>query len=98
NQSADFAGTRFTYSVSGRITAGAAGLAGVTVTLSGGQAGTAQTDSGGNYSFANLAAGSNYTVSPSKTHYTFSPPSTSFTGLSSNSSADFSATLLTHSI
>jgi hypothetical protein len=98
NQSGDFAGTRFTYTAR-RVTVGAAGLSEHRPRSAEVVCGTAQDPQrAGNYSFANLAAGSNYTVSPSKSHYTFSPPNTGFNNLSSNSSANLSATLLTHSI
>lgn len=64
------------YSISGTVTSSATGLQGVTMTLS--SSATTTTDSSGNYSFVNLANGS-YTITPSKTSYTFSPPSSTLT-------------------
>jgi inhibitor of cysteine peptidase len=99
SETADFSGTRLTYTISGRITDSAsAGQAGVSVTLTGGQSASTQTDPAGNYSFAGLPAGSNYTVTPSKTHYSFSPTSRSFDNLSENQTADFTATLLRYDL
>ena len=61
-----------TYSISGTITLGGAGLTGVTVTAGSGSATTSAT---GAYTISGLAAGS-YTVTPSRSGYTFSPAST----------------------
>lgn len=92
NGTADFAGTLLTYSISGRVTVGASGLSGVTVTLSGEQVGSTVTDSNGNYSFPNVAGDGNYSVTPSLTGYTFNPTSRSFANLSANQTlADFAA-------
>jgi hypothetical protein len=94
DQTANF--TVQVFQISGHVTdsAGAA-LAATTMTLSGTQSATVQTDSLGNYTFPNLAIG-NYTVTPSKTDdlltYTFTPPSRSYTNMSSSQVADFSAT------
>lgn len=59
-----------TYSISGKVSLGNAGLAGVTVTATGGA--NATTDSSGNYTITGLAGGT-YTVTPSKTGYAFGP-------------------------
>jgi hypothetical protein len=98
NVSGDFSGTRLTYTLSGRVTEGAAGLGGVNVVLTGPQTIWGGTDSNGNYTFANLPAGSNYTVTPSRTHYSFSPANASFTNLNANQSADFAGTRLTWAV
>jgi hypothetical protein len=79
------------YTISGKVTLSGSGLSGVTVTLSGSQIVTTTTDGSGNYSF-NLPAGGNYTVTPSATGYSFSPPSKTFTSLSANQTAGFTAT------
>ena len=63
--------------ISGKVTENGAGLAGVTITLSGAQSGLRTTDSNGNYSFE-LLAGANYTVTPSLLGFTFAPPNQSF--------------------
>jgi hypothetical protein len=99
NETADFSGTRLTHTIGGRVTDSAnAGQGGVTVTLTGGQSASTQTNASGNYSFAGLPAGANYAVTPSKTHYSFSPASRSFDNLSANQSGDFTATLLRYDI
>jgi hypothetical protein len=89
------------FRITGRVTdAAGAGMTSVTVTLSGAQSATAQTDSNGNYAFANLPVG-NYTVTPSKTDplltYAFTPPSRSYTNMSSSQVADFTAAAFTQS-
>ena len=62
-----------TYSVSGRVT-DATGNPIPSVTISDGAGHTATTDSNGDYTLSGLAAGT-YTITPSKSGYTFSPPS-----------------------
>ena len=93
----NFTGTPVEYTVGGRVTSGGAGVAGVTVTLSGTRGATAQTDAAGAYSFKAPARGS-YTVTPSKKHYKFAPQSLSFNNLTSAQAADFEATLNRHGI
>ncbi len=78
------------YSISGQITAGGTGLSGTTVGLTGASAGTTTTDSSGNYAFASLASGT-YTVTPSRSGYSFTPPSQTFTNISSSQTASFTA-------
>lgn len=56
---------------------GNAGVVGATVTLSGDASASTTSDGSGNYSFGSLLNGS-YTVTPTKTGYTFSPVSISF--------------------
>lgn len=67
-----------TFTISGQVTLDVnnAPLYGVTLTLTkpDNSTATATTDASGDYSFTGLAAGS-YTVAPSKTNYSFSPPS-----------------------
>ena len=58
-----------TYSISGTITNG---LAGVTITRSSNGSATTTTDSSGNYSFSGTSNG-NYTLTPRMTGYTFTP-------------------------
>ena len=72
---ASVAGVNFTaqtVSISGTVT----GATGVTVTLTGGA--TTTTDGSGNYTFSGVANGT-YTVTPSKSAYSFTPPSASVT-------------------
>ena len=89
NQSANLTGTLRQYSITGRITEGVNGLGGVTVSLSGSSPATVTTDSNGNYTFTDLNAGRNYTVSPSKTHYVFTPSHLVVNNLGSDVSAGF---------
>jgi uncharacterized protein (TIGR03437 family) len=63
------------WSISGAITPSSFG-SGVTVTLSGGA--TATADSSGNYTFSGLVNGT-YTLTPSRSGYTFTPPTQSVT-------------------
>ncbi|MFL6253643.1 MAG: DNA/RNA non-specific endonuclease [Pyrinomonadaceae bacterium] len=80
------------YQISGVVRSqGGSGLSNVTVTLASGDTplANAVTDSEGNYSFPNVTAGGDYTVTPSSPSFTFSPPSTSFSSLSGNQTADF---------
>jgi hypothetical protein len=62
-----------TYIISGTVSPTAAG-SGTLLTLSGSLSLVATADSSGNYSFTGLGNGT-YTVTPSKTGYSFSPPS-----------------------
>lgn len=81
-------------SISGRVTTpnGAAGLDGITVTLSGSSAATTTTAGGGFYSFSPLTRFGNYTVTPSGGNNTFSPPSRTFNNLNSAiTNANFAA-------
>lgn len=78
--------------ISGRVTSGGSGLAGVTVTLSGAASRTTTTDNNGNYNFSGLAP-SSYTITPSRSGYTFNPASLPVTISSANvSGQDFTAT------
>ncbi|HEY0169462.1 MAG TPA: carboxypeptidase regulatory-like domain-containing protein [Pyrinomonadaceae bacterium] len=95
--SAPFVVTPSSFNITGRVASGGAGVAGVTVTLSGARSATATTDAGGNYSLAVTSEGT-YTVTPSKQHYTFAPASQSFTDPLSNKTANFAATLNRHKI
>ena len=64
------------FAVTGRIVdENGAGMAGVTVALSGSQKVTTETDAHGQYQFSNLPTSGVYTVIPSRRHYTLSPAS-----------------------
>ncbi|HEX7177653.1 MAG TPA: carboxypeptidase regulatory-like domain-containing protein, partial [Pyrinomonadaceae bacterium] len=97
DQTANFTGTPGNYTITGRVTEGALGLAGVTVTLSGSMAAAKTTDATGNYSFTAIAEG-NYTVTATRTHYTLAPPSVTVSNLLGNRTANFAATLNRHAI
>ena len=61
-----------TYSVSGRVTAGGAPLAGVPVNLSGDSSREATTDANGRYKFSGLSEGK-YVLTPSLAGYICNP-------------------------
>ena len=79
----DFTAAQVAGSIWGTITPAPNG-GGVTVTLSGPTRATTATDSVGNFNFNDLPSGT-YTVTPSKSGFTFSPPSRTMT----LASADF---------
>jgi cytoskeletal protein RodZ len=63
------------FAISGQVTSdGSSGVSGVAVALSGASSATAITDANGNYAFTGLANG-DYTITPTKTGFTFNPPS-----------------------
>jgi hypothetical protein len=92
-QTADFTGKRFLFTISGRVIADDVGLGGVSVSLSGSQSATTTTTAGGAWSFT-VAAEGDYTVTPSRLNYTFSSASESFTNLSGDETANFTGTLV----
>jgi uncharacterized delta-60 repeat protein len=104
----NFAATRKTYAVSGRVLSGTAGLNGVTVQLRNGAgsviatATTAASASGvaGYYSFPAAPAGLDYTVTPVPGPvYSFTPATRSYTNLSANQSAqNFAAARKTYTV
>ena len=73
-------------------TAGGQPLAGVTVQMSGGAARKTITDSNGNYVFENVETNKLYTVTPVRTNYHFSPENRSFSLMSNQTDAVFTAT------
>ncbi|HZG51592.1 MAG TPA: carboxypeptidase regulatory-like domain-containing protein, partial [Pyrinomonadaceae bacterium] len=91
NQTADFAATPLTYTLSGRVAHGEIGLAGATITISGDRAGATTTDAQGNYSFGSLPSGGSVLVTPSLANYTFTPPSRSINLDGERSGIDFAA-------
>jgi hypothetical protein len=75
--------------ISGRITdTGGAGLAGITVTLSGAGSQTRLTDAAGNYSF-DVAAGFSYTVLPTSPYFVFAPLRADFANIAASQAANF---------
>ena len=87
----------FTPALNQHKISGNAGLSGVTLTLSGSTTASTVTGADGVYSFT-LNAGGNYTVTPAKTHYTFTPTSQSITDLSGNVTFNFTPVLNQHTI
>ena len=79
------------HTISGQVINDGAGLAGVTVTLSGSQSGLRTTNANGSY-FFELPAGGNYTVTPSLLGFTFEPINRTFNNLSVSQLAHFTAT------
>jgi subtilisin family serine protease len=67
---ANFSATQIAFTISGQVTTGGSGLAGVTVSNGAGH--SALTDASGNYTLNGLPAGT-YTITPSNSVYTFSP-------------------------
>jgi hypothetical protein len=81
--------------ISGRVVdRNSVGIPLVLITLSGAQSATMLTDENGFYSFTNLPTFNTYTVKPSSIFYTFAPSSRTFTNLTTNVTADFTATLV----
>ncbi|MFL6257119.1 MAG: carboxypeptidase regulatory-like domain-containing protein, partial [Pyrinomonadaceae bacterium] len=97
DQSLVFVAVPANYKLSGRVTSGGSGLAGVTLTLTGSKLATAITDANGAYAF-NVPVHGDYIVDPSKTHYTFDRAGATFDGVTSDQTADFVATLDRHRI
>ena len=86
------------YTISGSVkTGGGVGIEGVEITFSAGQ-GTASTDSEGSYSHI-VVEGWSGTATPSKTCYTFTPSSLTYTNvISDQSDQDYTGTMLTYTI
>jgi hypothetical protein len=83
-----------TFTISGTVSAGAGSASpnpGVTVSCPACTPTSATTDGAGAYTFANQTGGGNYVLTPSKTGYTFSPASTTFSNLAANQTANFTA-------
>jgi len=78
--------------ISGTIlTDAGAPLSGVVLSLAGSRSTRAITDANGTYSFDNVETGGFYTITPSRTNYSFSPGSRSFSQLGNNTEAAFTA-------
>jgi cytoskeletal protein CcmA (bactofilin family) len=89
----DFTSSAATHSISGQVTGDV--KSGVTMTLSGSGSGNKITNFLGNYSFSGLSNGT-YTVTPSKSGYTFTPPSTAVEINNANvAGVDFTASAVT---
>ena len=78
-----------TWSISGTITPAASG-SGALLTLSGTPSATTTADTSGAYSFGNLSNGT-YTITPSKSGFSFTPPSQTLTISGANLTANFTA-------
>ena len=84
-------GAPSTYSLSGSVSSGGKALSGVTLSLKGAKTATTTSSSTGTYGISGLGTGS-YTVTPSKSGYTFSPASRSYTLSGNITGASFVAT------
>lgn len=79
--------------ISGHVLEGGAPVSGAEVVLNDGASiSSVITESDGSYEFSHLREGGSFTVSASKPHFTFAPPSQSFSNLNSNQTLDFTAT------
>ncbi|MFN7930687.1 MAG: SBBP repeat-containing protein [Blastocatellia bacterium] len=86
-------------SLAGRVTdAKGNPIAGVTLTVSGGVTATTLTDKDGYYQIAELSLGSNVTITATKNNYSFEPPSSSYTNLNADQTANFTATVCSYLI
>ncbi len=65
-------------------------LSGVTITLTGTSSSTAQTGTDGRFQFNNLPQNGTYTITPTRTGYTFTPPSFTLQNLLGNVDAEIS--------
>ncbi|HLM00944.1 MAG TPA: DNRLRE domain-containing protein [Pyrinomonadaceae bacterium] len=80
------------FNITGRITKpDGSGVGGVGVRITGPLTAVTTSDVGGYYTFLNLAPDQNYIVTPLAGYYTFQPVNQSFSNLSSNVTADFTA-------
>ncbi|QTE23969.1 glycosyl hydrolase family 18 protein [Polaribacter cellanae] len=86
--------TRSTFTISGKVLAGANPLQGATISISGNnQNYTGTTDALGNYSIANLSAGYDYTVTPSFTSKVLLPANVQVNALNENKVFNFAENL-----
>jgi hypothetical protein len=89
---ADFIGSPVgaTYTLSGQVRdLNDTGVTDVTMTLSGSASATLTTDLDGRYTFTGLAPGGTYVLTPSKSTFTFTPPSQTFPNLQRDEVAAF---------
>ncbi|PYS89332.1 MAG: hypothetical protein DMF64_18025, partial [Acidobacteria bacterium] len=86
--------TTAAFTISGHVQQqGGTGISGASITLSGSTAEVlTTTDASGNYTFTNVTAGGNYTVTAAASGFTITPDAQTFNNLSSNQTADFTAT------
>jgi hypothetical protein len=87
------------FAVSGRLLdETGAGMANVTVSLSGSQNVSTETDADGRYQFSNLPTSGVYTVTPTRSHYTLEPISNEIVTPASDQTFNFTATFNHHDI
>ena len=79
--------------ISGHVLEGGALVSGAEVVLNDGTSlSVVVTESDGSYEFSHLREGGSFIVSATKPHFTFAPPSQTFSNLNSNQTIDFIAT------
>jgi hypothetical protein len=99
DQTANFAGTLLTYSISGIVRdAATLGVPGVTITLSGGMSASTTTGGDGRYIFTSVPGNGTYTITPSLPQSVFGPTSQTISNLSSDRTANFSISRATYTI
>ena len=91
SQTAKFTATARTFTITAQATINSLAMSGVTMKLTGSRTLTCTTSPNGTCQFPNLPAGGSYTVSPSKTAFTFTPPSRTYSYLTRNLTASFAA-------
>ncbi len=72
-------------------TANGAGVAGVTINLSGASTGSKMTGADGRFQFAKLPLGTNYVITPTRPGYVFNPPSRAVNNLTGDQQLNFTA-------
>ena len=77
------------FTISGIVTNGSTPQSGVKLTLIGTSTGSFTTASDGAYQFANLVPGGTFTVSATKSGFSATPPSQTFSNISANQTANF---------
>jgi hypothetical protein len=102
NQTANFSVVSRNYKIKGQVTLpSGAGLNDVTISLRFQNANTVTTvltDASGAYAFDGVGEGGPYTVEAQKAGYSFTPQNYVYNNLSSDQTANFSASVVTHSI
>jgi hypothetical protein len=78
-----------TFSISGVVTDGSTPQANVNLTLTGSATGSLTTSTAGTYEFVNLVPGGTFTVGATKSGFSATPPSHTFTNINANQVANF---------
>jgi len=80
------------YNISGQVTqSGGAGVAGVTMILTGSKYGIVLTNGNGDYTLTGIEEGGSYLLTPSSAGLAFTPANVAFNDLSGNQTANFTA-------
>jgi hypothetical protein len=77
--------------IAGQITLAGSPLEGAGITLSGASEATTASDSGGYFSFENLDSTASYTITPALDGYVFTPANLTFSNVTANPVANFTA-------